>query len=736
MASARLDTSDITQWRSILTLVVFMVINSLIVIFPFHIPFYFPRKVHRAVLGVLINLRVISPQPKPVKTVSVGFALVTFALVRFDLPIGLKTAPLGGVLFLLATTAIGRQEVKDGTIGANNILPLDIVAFTLTMGYIISSIDAAGLIRYLSLQLLKRTGRIPGQRLFFYLYLISFGVGCLFGNDAVIQMGAVFLSYFTRVASNILHPRAWIHTNFAIANIASVIFVSSGTTNVVIAQTFKIGFTEYTANVIVPVLLAVLILPFWLLYIVFADESLVPIVIRAHEVPEMLEQRAPINPHIPSAGRKHDPDIASEEHGLPSLEEIMNPFLDKASALTGILIMVSALIVLFVLTAAGLNNIPVYWVTLPAAFIKFCWDLVFGWLHRHETRQIARRAALSLEPLDQRGMYKQSSGDERKTPASTRSEGLAGNMVRSRSLPCHPDDRGLRVNIDMGRPWSSSPVLVVPDAEKINIKTQEIAAAQDYNPEGRGSLAPPPQVRHTPNNEDRPRTRDDAFPSSRTVLGDQFVKKHTKAPPQSTSRPTLVSTLADSRRWARETFPMAAALIERLPFSILLFAIPTFILIQALVSTGWVAVFARWWDAWAGKTGTVGAVAGAGLLSVVLSNIAGTNVGATVLFSRILQDWAELHTGEGTTPLSGRTFWGAVYALAIGVNYAAFSTTFGASLAGIGWRRDLRDKNIQVRSLEFARVNLPLIIFTMAISCAALVGEVYIVRGDAPYIAR
>ena len=64
--------------------------------------------------------------------------------VRLNFSMGLTTAPLGGVLFLLVTTATGRREIKDGTIGANNIVPLDIVAFALTIGYIINSIDVLG----------------------------------------------------------------------------------------------------------------------------------------------------------------------------------------------------------------------------------------------------------------------------------------------------------------------------------------------------------------------------------------------------------------------------------------------------------------------------------------------------------------------------------------------------------------------------------------------------------------
>lgn len=46
------------------------------------------------------------------------------------------TAPLIADLFLLAISAIGRAEVKAGTVGADNISPIDIMVFFLSLAYI------------------------------------------------------------------------------------------------------------------------------------------------------------------------------------------------------------------------------------------------------------------------------------------------------------------------------------------------------------------------------------------------------------------------------------------------------------------------------------------------------------------------------------------------------------------------------------------------------------------------
>lgn len=153
------------------------------------------------------------------------------------------TAPLIADLFLLAILAIGREEVYGGTVGSNNIQPIDIMVFFITLAYIAISIDASGLIRYLAFRVLSWGGEV-GHRLFFYLYAFFFLLGTFVGNDPIILSGTAFLAYMTRVSSNIEHPRAWIHTQFAIANIASAILVSSNPTNLVLAGAFQIKFID------------------------------------------------------------------------------------------------------------------------------------------------------------------------------------------------------------------------------------------------------------------------------------------------------------------------------------------------------------------------------------------------------------------------------------------------------------------------------------------------------------
>ena len=86
-------------------------------------------------------------------------------------------------------------------------------------------------------------------------------------------------------------------------------------------------------------------------------------------------------------------------------------------------------------------------------------------------------------------------------------------------------------------------------------------------------------------------------------------------------RRSLYGAWRGVRRYAKETFPTVCAVIEHLPFALLPFAFSMFILVQGLVTKGWVEAFANGWNAWVTKTGTVGAIGGMGFVSVLLCNV-------------------------------------------------------------------------------------------------------------------
>lgn len=529
--------------------------------------------------------------------------------VKCKFPLNFVTAPLIADLFLLAILAIGRQEVHDGTIGANNIAPYDIMIFFLTLAYIAISVDASGLIRYLAFKVLQKGGEV-GHRLFFYLYAFFFGLGAFIGNDPIILSGTAFLAYMTRVSSNIEHPRAWIHSQFAIANIASAILVSSNPTNLVLAGAFEIKFIVYTANMIVPVVAtAVVVFPF-LLYIIFADETLIPLSIKMHVLSEDVLAKPPVNPNIPNArGIAGEEDqIDNEQEKKLSLEEIMNPFLDKKGAAFGALIMAATLIAVLAINASSQNDEehPVYWVTLPAAFVMFCWDVGFGWLHRHETREIAAKGRKEVE--DARAVKEARGREEEKLKEIESSPEITAHSPTMRNRGENADD-----DVSLSTPESSTGSKT-PRTDNETPLSVSVLVDKEKFPE----VQPPSGVTVNNNKQSTLAASPEAL-DTKHITDTADVEKHDQSLKDQPS--TLMSLSADFYRWLQETFPTVTAVVSHMPFPLVPFAFSMFVLVQALVTKGWVPVFAHGWNHWVNKTGTVGAIGGMGFLSVILCNV-------------------------------------------------------------------------------------------------------------------
>ncbi|KAK0721115.1 hypothetical protein B0H67DRAFT_600367 [Lasiosphaeris hirsuta] len=643
--------------RSIVTLVVF-VLTNINVLFPYQIPLPFPRQLLNGIRHILSAIRVVPLERK-------GPGGPQRAIVWLRLPMNFVTAPLIADLFLLIIQAIGREEVRGGTLGTDHISPLDIMLFFITLAYVAISIDASGLIRWLAYKVLLWGGE-SGHELFFYLYTFFAVLGSFIGNDPIILSGTPFLAYMTRVSRNIEFPRAWIFTQFAVANVVSTILVSSNPTNLVLAGAFQVRFVDYTVNMIVPVVITIMALFPILLHVIFKKENLIPRKITLHELPEEIRATMPKNPCIPyargGAEEEENPHADDEKRKMIELAEIMHPYLDKKSAIFGSAIIATTLVVVLVLNAVILpgGEVPVFYITLPAAVIMLCWDVSCGWLRRKGTREIAHNGRRELE-----------AAREARTAAAAVSSTEAELVVASENFP-----------------HSQSTTDMTAEGE-------ESTSGSNVKPVPKYSI------------------RVDVEKRSETA---------------SEGKATLMSLVSDAWTWSRETFPTATAVLALLPLALVPFAFTMFVLVQALVTKGWVPVFAYGWDHWVGRTGTVGAIGGMGFVSVVLCNFAGTNIGTTILICRVLQAWVIIHEQPGVPPISNRTFWATIYSMALGVNYGAFSTAFSASLAGLLWQDILRSKHIHIRARDFARFNVPIIATSMIVGCAVLVGEVYLMR--------
>ncbi|KAF8550188.1 hypothetical protein OG21DRAFT_1469056 [Imleria badia] len=151
-----------------------------------------------------------------------------------------------------------------------------------------------------------------------------------------------------------------------------------------------------------------------------------------------------------------------------------------------------------------------------------------------------------------------------------------------------------------------------------------------------------------------------------------------------------------------EHFPTFITALPRLPFALVPFAFSQFILIEALNHQGWVNVFASWLVR-ASHNQIHPTIWLIGVLGVILCNLSGTNIGATILLTKVVRAAALPYEANRA----------AAIALAVASNIGAVSFTFSASLAGLLWRVILKQKKIDVRQRDFAFWNLlPLLVMT------------------------
>jgi hypothetical protein len=331
---------------------------------------------------------------------------------------------------------------------------------------------------------------------------------------------------------------------------------------------------------IVPVLATAIVLFPFLLYIVFADETLVPVKIEMHQLTPEEQAKVPVNPNIPDgrgiAEEQERQHVNDEQGKVLSLEEIMNPFVDRKGGAFGALIMSATLITLLAVNASDQSkgkDVPVFYITLPAAVVMFCWDLGSGWINRKETREIARVGREEKKRFRSEQARLAAPKDIKAETLQQSQEGADGSIPLQPLVPKNGDD--------------AAPKLVSPVAKLIprDDKSQNVQSASVVStPNGKRELDRPsssrqPQALSGDDEEKR-------VASER--VSDEVARQQ--------ERLTLVPLVESWHRWSQETFPTATAVLSNLPYALLPFAFAMFVLVQALVTNGWVPVFAYGWD--------------------------------------------------------------------------------------------------------------------------------------------
>lgn len=174
------------------------------------------------------------------------------------LVLGLASAPVAGVLLLLASTCIPGSVVRGGIVSSGGVRPYDIMTLFISFAYISLSLDCTGLLRYLAFIVASRSSS-SGPALFTALYGLFVVLSLVVGNDPVVLSGTPFVAYFTSLAG-ITPPTAFLFAQFQSANLASALLVSSNPTNLVLTSSFHLSFLSFSAWTALPTVAAAVVL--------------------------------------------------------------------------------------------------------------------------------------------------------------------------------------------------------------------------------------------------------------------------------------------------------------------------------------------------------------------------------------------------------------------------------------------------------------------------------------------
>lgn len=494
----------------------------------------------------------------------------------------------------------------------DGIKPYNILILFISLAYMAITLDITGILQAAAFWVSNRGGS-NGRKLYLYFYIMLTLISMILGNDPVILSGTVFLVYYT--AATHLQPLAWLMSEFAAANTASMVLFVGNPTNVVICEGFAINNAAFTAYTILP-FVACNLFCFVALAIQFRD---------AKYVPRKLNITGQLN-----------------------VREVLR---DPVGAVVGSITLGSCLIVVLVLSFL---HIDVWKIILPFAAFKFAFDMC--WDH-----------------------YRFVTG---------RLQGADSNA----------EEDAVRHAIQRATEETDTVHSAAPDRE-----STLVADPQCKSPDSTLiQKIPPPNT--APGNS-----------SSSSTLDREPIPER-KASPEPIE-PELFATqrayFSTKYKSLATHFPTFFTALPRLPFGLIPFAFSQFILIEALTRQGWIEVFGRWLAIASGGK-MFPAIWLVGVMGVILCNIAGTNIGATIFLTKII------HQAQFDIP----TQKGAAIALAVASNIGAVSFTFSASLAGLLWKTILQQKNIKVKQWEFAKWNsFPLLLMTavgLAIVCAEM----------------
>jgi Na+/H+ antiporter NhaD/arsenite permease-like protein len=161
--------------------------------------------------------------------------------VKFD--VGMALAPLAGVALLVATTAIGWDEVVLGIVGDAQIAPYGILILFQSLAYVCISLDLTGALAWLTMSATKRAGG-SGRAMFYIIFGISSMLTICTSNDIVILTLTPIVVYYSKLTK--VDPTPYLFAQFFAANLWSAALFIGNPTNIIVAEAFQVEPLEFS----------------------------------------------------------------------------------------------------------------------------------------------------------------------------------------------------------------------------------------------------------------------------------------------------------------------------------------------------------------------------------------------------------------------------------------------------------------------------------------------------------
>jgi len=389
--------------------------------------------------------------------------------------------------------------------------------------------------------------------------------------------GTPFVAYFTSHA-RIDPPTAFLFAEFQGANLASALLVSSNPTNLVLTSSFHMSFLTFSAWTALPTVAAAVAL-YPALMLIFRS-------------------RMPANIAPP--------------HVVPR-----KALTDPVGAIFTTSIFITSIVLLIALSATGLlEGVQGVWsVTAPAAILVLARDLYRDWSQGRRGNRAGNGGAIRVDESIELSPIGRKSHDIESDHAANKATAASQDAVDEAEI----DARLNAVFADEEQPPANVATGVQLGASETSearrrthsavVHARPVVMRRHGSVDSRAMNIPPPLE----------------LPASSTLVSSAPPTAVSPTAPLTTKPPgTPMSTpVRSSHPLAvfRRTFPTVSTIISRLPLPLLPFAFSMFILVDALDYTGWIKVWALWWERYARATGAAGCIFLMGVVSVVGCNV-------------------------------------------------------------------------------------------------------------------